>query len=230
MHPSLRREELAAAASWEQGCHDDPVRNEVVVPELVELIERLRPRTIVDLGAGTGYVARKVDAVLGYKPDWTLVDSDQGRLSISQTRATADMRVAYVEDDITLVAAGKLAGVKFDLVLLCFTMLEFTSTRAAFKSAYPLVEDSGLVVLVLPDPVQELVEDFSTFEGVLSGRVTASKIDKFTGLEYPFYVSRNEDIISDAIYCGFELSFIKRLGSEKAFYVMGFNVAELIPS
>lgn len=227
MHPSSQRDHLASANRWEQGCRDDHIRNNLIVPELVALIERLRPATIVDLGAGTGYVARAVDEALTYRAKWTLIDNDLARLTVARENAANSMVVTYIKDDIRLLDDNKLNGDKFDLVLLCFTPLEFSSLQLLFGNARSLIDMNGWLALILPDPLQETTGSLQEMRRLMGGRVSLQKVDKFTGETYPFYISRNEDVISDALSNGFSLSSLFRIGEEKAFYVMVFSVNAL---
>lgn len=71
---------LSEAERWELGSRDDAIRNGFVIPALADIIEQGRPQTILDIGAGTGYVARGINALLSFEPAWTLIDLNRERL------------------------------------------------------------------------------------------------------------------------------------------------------
>src|SRR5688500_15971391 len=91
---------ISEAERWEGGSADDPIRNQFVIPTLAGIIQDHRPRAILDVGAGTGYVARKIDALLDAKPFWTLSDLKADRLQLAQANQPADMKLECVAGNV----------------------------------------------------------------------------------------------------------------------------------
>jgi predicted O-methyltransferase YrrM len=84
------------ALDWELGSKGDPIRNNFVVPHLVNLFNRTKPDTILDVGAATGYIARQVDVQLSYRANWTLVDQNEARVALAHKLKPVDMRASVL--------------------------------------------------------------------------------------------------------------------------------------
>lgn len=218
-----------SADLWEDGCEGDPVRNQLVIPALIETIERWRPASIVDLGSGTGFVARMVDAGLTYRPSWTLIDRDVTRIRVAEDKCSAPMHVKHIASDLVL-AADNIAEDRFEAALLCFTLLEFRDELLLLNVLHRFLSVGGIVIVVLPDPWQEINRDSNTVsDELLRNRLSRKKRDKFTGLEYPFHISRNELFISHMNKLGFLLGSIDRYTATSALYIMTFHWQGMLP-
>src|SRR5687768_813050 len=91
---------ISEAERWEHGSREDPIRNEFVIPVLARVIEAEKPATILDIGAGTGYVARGVDAQLGFRPVWTLIDLKPERLQLAESYRPAEMALECLAGNV----------------------------------------------------------------------------------------------------------------------------------
>jgi ubiquinone/menaquinone biosynthesis C-methylase UbiE len=88
------------AERWEIGCRNDPVRNDFLIPNLIRVIDALKPDRILDIGAGTGYIPRLVDDGLSYRAVWTLIDINSSRLEVSRKLQSDRMFSKNVVADI----------------------------------------------------------------------------------------------------------------------------------
>lgn len=212
------------AERWEQGCEDDSIRNNFIAPNLARLIELLKPRTILDIGTGTGYVPRVIDRSLSYRPEWTLIDSNPLRLALADALKGSDMHVATVEGDILEHSFEE----PFEAVLITFTLLEIIDFFRLSDRLGSLVQPDGLLLLSLPDAWRDVIiygaKDPNKVSEYLAGAVSIPKIDKFTTDSYPFRAIRIERIISRVLEVGFELfELIEKVENDIGVFVLAFR-------
>lgn len=218
--------ELAEAADWDRGCACDPVRNDFIVPFLVRLIDKERPRSVLDVGAGTGHIPRNVDRHLSYRPEWTLVDKNRARLSLALQQKPDAMTVTACDTDIRDIGANRD---QFDLSLLIFTLLECLDCKSIVNSVSNLTKNNGLLLIVLPDVWLDILNEKSIAEvckEIIKGPVGISKIDKFTNTAYPFFAFRLEYIIEIVLKVGFFLEHLVRGGPSDGTYILVFRKAD----
>jgi ubiquinone/menaquinone biosynthesis C-methylase UbiE len=220
---------LLAAQRWEAGCVLDRCRNEFVVPAITNVLAERRPSRILDLGAGTGFVARVVDQALCYSPSWTLLDCDQARLSIAADNAPSSMKYHLVHQD-SLEYLRLASLIKYDAIIICFTILEFSAYDELLYSCAQALNFEGELIIVLPDPWEELISSAKPVSQLLTGRVSINKIDKFTGKLYPYYISRIEQVISNVLAFGLAVTKLTRSDGSSPVYVMAFRKQPSIPS
>ncbi|WP_339036043.1 hypothetical protein WHZ78_33410 [Bradyrhizobium symbiodeficiens] len=113
---------------WEQGCKDDPVRNQVVLPDLIECLDRLRPTLIGDVGSGTGYLSRAAALHYAYPAHWFLLERDPRMLQFSSEICATKDGLEVVDYD--LVNPAQEWDRPLDLAFSCFSSLDFGMTTA----------------------------------------------------------------------------------------------------
>jgi SAM-dependent methyltransferase len=216
---------LAAAARWEAGCSVDPCRNEFVIPTLAALMEVRKPSRVLDVGAGTGFVARAVDRKLSYSATWTLTDCDPSRLAIARKHMPPKMNADLIcQDAISFLTCPNING--FDSIVVCFTLLEFENYNLLLEAASRALVLGGQLLIVVPDPWQEAISDPVKAQLLLRERVSIDKVDKFTGLPYPFYITRNEALVADAQSNGLSLTATVK-SSSLSVYIFEFSKLNL---
>jgi ubiquinone/menaquinone biosynthesis C-methylase UbiE len=214
----------ANAQKWELGCQADIIRNSFLVPNLIRILDSNRPESIVDVGTGTGFIPRALDASLSYRPLWTLIDIDEARLRIADKLRHPSMRATILKSDIM---SHSFEGA-FEAALLTFTLLEIEDFRGLIDRLTQVVALGGLLVVSLPDTWSDVIdcglanpEKLSEF---LKGQTSIPKIDKFTGSEYPFRAVRIEHLISSILSSGFELvELTERQQAENQVYLLVFR-------
>jgi SAM-dependent methyltransferase len=198
-------ESNSAAEEWELGCRRDEVRNGFVIPELVRIISAVKPATILDVGAGTGYIAREINHRLGYSPIWTLVDTDPERVALAKAYFADTMVQEVLENDVMSLPDTP----RYDAVLVTFTLLEVQDVAGCVAKLRRLMTAFSILSVVLPDAWIDVIaagrEDPSVIEKFLGERVSIPKNDKFTGKPYPFEAVRNEALIDIVLRAGFVL-------------------------
>jgi 2-polyprenyl-3-methyl-5-hydroxy-6-metoxy-1,4-benzoquinol methylase len=194
------------AESWDAGSQNDNVRNDFVIPNLINMLNHYKPASILDVGAATGYIARRVDNGLDYKPSWFLLDQNSELLQFAVDHLPDGMLAQSINTDFfdpqNVVA-------KYDAVLLSFTLLEVKSIEGAVQSVIANCAANGIVVIVLPDVWSDILTasqtDHSIATSFLTKSVAIQKVDKFTGTEYPFNAQRVELWIHKILLSGFTL-------------------------
>lgn len=199
---------------WERGCAADSVRNEFLVPQIVDFLSRVRPESILDVGCLTGYMPRQIDADLPYSPLWTLLDCDAEAVEYAKTRIPAGMNARLV--NLSFDDFNPSDG--FDAVLLTFTLLEFSDRTGLFDACARVLEN-GYLVVALPDCLIDVIAEAQSkvgsnvLEDFVRSDVALPKIDKFTAKPYPFVAVRMTRIIAEALAAGFVMISLIRYDS-----------------
>ncbi|MGN6820337.1 MAG: class I SAM-dependent methyltransferase [Sphingomonas sp.] len=218
------------AERWERGCKTDSTRNLFIVPTLVRHFEREKPQTILDIGAGTGYVARVSDGRLSYRPAWTLIDKNRSRLDLAAELSPHNMAADLVEADVLDYRFKR----PFEAVVATFTILEIADADGFIEVVSSLVVDGGVLLVAVPDAWPDVLKCGEAQPEVISqflgGAVAIPKVDKFTGDSYPFRTVRLEKLISRILSAGFELFELSEdfnAGSDA--YILAFRRRSSIP-
>jgi SAM-dependent methyltransferase len=216
--------QFVESESWESGSADDPIRNTLVIPMVAEIFENLRPSSILDFGAGTGYVSRKVKERLSFPTVWTLLDQDEDRLNIAVREGHSDNAEIICED----FRNASIAIQSFDAILVSFTLLETGISQDVADWFAARCRPSGTVVIVLPDVLPDVfladADSPGTASKFFSGEVSIPKIDKFTKTEYPFQAFRTESVLEFFLKRSFFLErFDRGQVDEKSFFVFAFR-------
>lgn len=221
-----------AARDWDDGCGRDTVRNEFLIPRIASFANRYRPAHIMDVGAGTGYIARNVDTRLSYRPRWTLIDTDRSRLDVALAQRPDRMAADIVIEDL-LHPASKYSRPDGDCVLMLFTLLEMIDIPEAIRKVASLVSPGGYLLIALPDVWRDIVDlpgcALTTAAKFLTEMVSIDKIDGFTKDKYPFNAIRIEAVIAAHLKAGFTLIGLDRSEVGKGTYLLTFKNLRVFP-
>lgn len=217
------------AQLWEEGCQRCDLRNNFVIPQVAHLMEKYCGTRVIDVGAGTGYIARRVDALVSSRPEWTLIDLDPARLEVAKYSKPEGMRQELVLADFVDQYEPME---RFDLCLVTFTLLEIVDVASFLNKLVSCLVDGGSLVVAAPDNAEDAYRDFASdpekFDAFLAGSVMLQKIDKFTGDAYPFRALRTERLIEMALSAGFELKDLAYNNEKGArAYILGFQLRKL---
>ena len=211
------------AQSWNIGSTEDPVRNNFIIPEIQKLFEKHRPKKILDIGTGTGYVPRRLQEGLTYSAHWTLLDLNSERLEFAKLYKPPSMQMTFVPGDLTALNS---TACKFDSALLTFTLLEIENPTAMIEGAIDLLADKGLLVIAMPDGWKDILtaslDDSSLPQRFLTEAIKLPKIDKFTGCSYPFSTMRIETLITTALRHDCVLETLEQGGPQGEVYMLVF--------
>jgi trans-aconitate methyltransferase len=211
------------ALNWEQGCRTDQVRNRFIIPAIIKHFNALRPARILDIGCGTGYVPRTIDAGLSYRPHWTLLDINEARLKLSDALCPDAMQHSTMCCDVTAYAADS----PFDAATLTYTMMEIPEPQSCLSALAMALSDGASLFVALPDSwedVAQLLPDEVPLRSMIGGRVELPKTSKFTGTSYPFWAIRVELAVELTLRAGFVLTDIVRsVGCSPSAYLLQFT-------
>jgi SAM-dependent methyltransferase len=104
---------------------------------------------VVDVGSGSGSVARRVEHFLGDRAEIVGIDYDPEMIALARTPAPAGIR--WVQADAQALPFG---GEQFDLVV-CHQALQFVPDRhAALNEMHRVLRRAGRVVLAVWAPIE----------------------------------------------------------------------------
>lgn len=191
---------------WDDGCKSDHVRNSFIIPTLVKLFAELGADRVLDVGAGTGYIARSVDAKLTERINWTLLDLDKSSIEFANSHIPDGMQAeTYVGNFLEDWPSGE----PYNFVLILFTLLEMELNLDLFSKISEVLNESGHVVIAIPDTLEDVHKDAITQPSLLidflDGNCILKKIDKFTTKSYPFKAHRFENIVLLMLNSSFSL-------------------------
>lgn len=225
-HEEDQEDDSERYASWDAGCLNDPIRNGILVPAIIDLVTTMRPARILDVGCATGYVPRKVSESLAYSPQWTLLDRNKAALEFAASTVPVGMEVQFENRDIFDLKGGY----RFDLVLMTFTLLEEVRREAIFPALRRQLEPRGSLILALPDCLMDILDEaeegqnLEVLQRYTRGLVELEKVDKFTKARYPFLAERIEIVLERATKAGLTLVSIRREESaDSAVFLMTFE-------
>ena len=187
---------------WEDGCLRDEARESFVVPELARLVRRVRPRTVIDVGARTGSLLGRLlslhrDAFVGRQ----LIALERDREAAAfMTRRFDSLGVMVVDraiDEWTPEVACPA------LFLLCYTALELSERD--LRRVFSWAGSNGQLVMVLPDALEDLPSIQQLRRFARGEAVRLAKIDRFTGEQYPYIARRPELWLSWCLDAGLRL-------------------------
>lgn len=209
------------AERWDDGCSRCDYRNRFLIPSLTKFIERNGVGSVLDVGGGTGYIARKV----ALDPDgvrWTVLDRNPERVAIAQERCLGP-QFSFVEAD-GFAEDGQQGP--FDLVLLANTLLEMELD----ERVVPLincVRPNGWLAVFMPDTLMDAVASLGptpeTIRRYKLGNLRLLKVDPFTGTEYPFVAHSPIDIVAAFVRMGLVLESLWTSGIADGHYFLAFK-------
>lgn len=219
------------AQLWDEGCRRDKTRNIFIIPQIVRILAAEMPGSVLDIGSGTGHIAREVNRLLVVKPEWTLLDINRERLRLADQLKPAEMRQ---ETLFANICGPLLKKSKFDAALAIFTLLEMHALDAFAKSTWSLLNDRAILLVAMPDAWTDVLAEAKSNPAVLSefmdGRASICKIDKFTQSVYPFHAVRIENLLQIFLSRGFHLCELVRSPDKEAFMLVLRRCLEELPS
>lgn len=211
---------------WEQGYLDNPVRNQFIIPEVARLFNSEIPGTVLDVGCGTGYMAREIDRRVKHSIHWTLLDTDAERIRFAEANRPSGFSGQILNDTLASVAKSEQ---EFSSILVSFTLLEIGATPENVDLLVGLCRPGGLIVVALPDVIVDVWKSFSkrgepNFPDFIEQPVALAKVNAFTGTRYPFVAERLDSIILKFISGGMVLEhMIRRNFDEEGFFLLAFR-------
>lgn len=205
----------ASAERWDAECAKCAYRNGFIVPTLREFIVRHAPATVLDVGAASGYIARRVASARA-TTKWTLLDADEGRIELAKELCTGNFA-------FTVGSVFDTPLERFDVVLLSNTLLEFELADDKLTKLISLISPTGWIVAILPDTSADVVNEArkgnDVFDAYARGNLHLSKQDKFTQTPYPFVAHRLIDVVCALVEKGLNLRQATRNSADGAVFL-----------
>lgn len=192
------------AIDWDEGCQTDLVRNDFIIPTLVDFINIEQPGRILDIGAATGYIASKVEEASEVQAEWFLVDRCSERLELARANCESRNNFRFYNFDFLDVPSEELSA---DCVILCNTLLEIDHNERLFRHVSEIVTAGGALIIAYPDVLTDVfaLQDRAKQSEFIEGRLDIRKTDKFTGRSYRFNAARPLFLLREFLNRGFSL-------------------------
>lgn len=216
--------DLTLAEKWDEGCGECEIRNGFIIPALIELIARNRFPIIIDLGAGTGYIAREVSQNLQHQHEWILIDRAEDRCEFAATKCSSIPALRVTNDDIFEISPNKNPDT---IYLFCNTALEMELSSERLDFLSQLAKSGAGIIVCIPDTLSDVLKDLDgsgseDFESFRNGSVELEKFDDFTGEQYPFHAHRPIEIVHQFVQRGLSLTQLHRTTVSDGQYLFWF--------
>lgn len=214
---------------WDQGCATDEIRNQFVIPAIVEFARKSNPSSIIDIGCGSGYIAREV-AARGAPTgiDWRLLDYADEMLSFARTHFAGAAETAFFLHDLRREPRDLPKSL---LGFVAYTFLDFPLNDAIARNIASLIAVGGSLLIFMPDVLEDVIEaaaqDPALLDDYRAGHCSLVKTDKFTAKNVLFEANRVEDVIGRFLRTGLSLMDLKTYRSKKGkfHYMLTFRAA-----
>ena len=150
MHDALKESWERNAGLWRDAVRDDliPSRKTVTNRAIIDAAAALKPRRVLDMGCGEGWLIRALSANLdpARGAGSALVGADGSKALVAAARA-ADAAATYLALDYRVFTEDpSLAGGPFDLVVYNFSLLDDRVTDVLAASRRVLDDDGVILV------------------------------------------------------------------------------------
>ena len=218
---------LDEAKKWDDGCCTCDIRNGFIIPEIAAMLNRQQVTSIVDLGAGTGYIARQIYSLLEHPHTWLLIDKSEARCQVAKAKVGSNADISIRCADI--FETDSVGGPE-TIYIFCNTALEMKLTGDRLDHLAGLARRSLGMLVSIPDTLSDVLKDTQVEDGFAKfkeGTVELSKTDDFTGDFYPFHAHRPIEIVFQFLQRGLCLSAIRRTDQDDGQYLFLFSASDL---
>jgi SAM-dependent methyltransferase len=197
---------------WEAGCLGDPIRNEFVIPALEEEILQFKPKTIIDIGCGTGFISRMLAKRLSQFPiQWHLLDNEPSMLRFAQEKSKTARTIFHHLDLCDHLPNG---APECDLGFIAYTFLDVVVTETVVRNISALIKSTKHLLIFMPDVLEDVIHAAQECPALLQeyrmGHCSLEKLDKFTRAKVFFEANRVEHVIGAFVNKGFKLIRLRR--------------------
>lgn len=213
---------------WDAGCVADDIRNEFVIPAIVKAVERCDPSSIIDIGCGSGYIAREAARGTASGIAWRLLDYAPEMLAFARGRCVDVASTEFILHDLR-AEPRDLPGSQLGYV--AYTFLDFPLDDRIARNVALLIAAGGLLLIFMPDVLEDVIEaaalDPAVLDDYRAGHCSLVKVDKFTAKNVLFEANRVEDVIRRFLRAGLTLTDLTTHRSEKGkfHYMLTFRAA-----
>ncbi len=173
---SLRKRLLRKQNDWDDIAKDyDSISNiskahKEKIGYVSELATKNSPKTILDLGCGSGVIEKKLDE-MGYRGEVTSLDSSEEMLKIAKKHSYKNFKPNFIYQDLN--AQLPFREEKFDSIIMVNVLFCLRDQKSFLESVNKLLTTDGSFVLVNPKPIPTTANFFSEhFKGLnLVGKI-----------------------------------------------------------
>ena len=212
---------------WDQGCATDEIRNDFVIPAILDVASTIGPSSIIDIGCGSGYVAREIVARgAANEIHWRLLDYAGEMLSFARMRVSSAARTEFFLHDLRYEPRDLP---KSQLGFVAYTFLDFPLDDVIAHNIASLIATGGTLLIFMPDVLEDVIEaaaqDPTVLHNYRSGHCSIEKTDKFTFKNVLFEANRVENTIQRFLRAYFTLTDLKNFRSKrgKLHYMLTFR-------
>jgi len=200
--------------TWDEACALDEVRNEFVVPTIVTIAQGGGPKRAIDIGCGTGYIARSVITRLASDfTQWVLLDRNPEMIGFAKSIVPERPDLKYINLDLEAVAITDFPG-PFDLIILSYSILEMDRLDSLASRIGELAAPSAELLIFLPDTMEDVITAQPKNKGIIQkyaeGIAQIEKRNPFTGTYLTFYAHRDLYLVNSFLDAGFRLAQVTR--------------------
>lgn len=196
---------------WDNYVQNDPIRNNLVIPDLTESIEFLKAKSILDLGSGSGYISKEIFNKLKGKIDLHLLDVDIKFIQYSKVKYFQNVdEINFIVSDIKEYEESK----KFDVIFCSFSNLEFLFDHFLVIKLKKMLNKNGRFILYMPDCLEDILQNSNSgnnFKEYINGSTTFSNKEITKKMGRPYLTNRIEFLLEMFTENGFVLEIFKFL-------------------
>jgi ubiquinone/menaquinone biosynthesis C-methylase UbiE len=129
-----------------------PLIFEAYAADMARRVAALSPRTVLEIAAGSGVVARALAPLLPAASRYTVTDLNQPMLDYAASRQPPDARIAWRQADALALPFEDRA---FDVVICQFGAMFFPDRVAGYREARRVLRPGGQYLLSVWDRIEE---------------------------------------------------------------------------
>ena len=209
---------------WHYYVKKDLIRNQFVIPYIIELINRFEIKKVIDIGSGSGYVAAEVSRLVENKITLFCIDKSGRNINFSKKTYDNVNGLTFVKGSFENLIIKDI----YDLSLVVFTFVDFKINNSFIKKISLHTSNNGYSLIVIPDFLSDILE--MNDRDLLISYLNNSSVElgnkeicrKFS---IPFVANKTEKIIELMYLNNFTLIDFKNIKykSDKRFYILLFR-------
>ncbi len=212
---------------WHSYVKKDLIRNQFVIPYIVEIVNKFEIKSVIDIGSGSGYVAAEVSRLLDKNISILCIDKSGRNINFSKTIYKNINGLSFEKGSFEDIIIKDT----FDLSLLVFTLVDFKINNSFIEKIALHTTSNGYSLIVIPDFLSDILEMNSL--NLLVSYLNNSSVElgnkeichKFS---IPFVANKTEKIVEFMYSNNFTLVDFKNIKykKDKRFYILLFKLKE----
>ncbi len=210
---------------WNKHVEVDDVRNNFILPRIINFIDKNNINSILDIGSGSGYIANELIKSSKRKIEITCIEKNKRNIDFSKEKYdNYKNQITYINSKFENLDFSK----KYDINLIIFTLLEFKISKNFINNISKSLNNFGFSYIIIPDFLIDIVEQNNMM--YLKNYAEQNYV-KFqnkhisSNFKIPFIANRIEKIIEDMIESNFVLVKFKKIyyNKKNGYYELVFQ-------